>query len=76
MAEGEGLEPTSPKAPVFKTGALPITLTLREAAKRTWPLFYALRGGQSIELENLVRTNRRAASSAKIARSAPPVPSA
>ncbi len=29
MAEGEGLEPTSPKAPVFKTGALPITLTLR-----------------------------------------------
>lgn len=29
MAEGEGLEPTSPKAPVFKTGALPITLALR-----------------------------------------------
>ena len=32
MAEGEGLEPTSPKAPVFKTGALPITLTLRKRA--------------------------------------------
>lgn len=31
MAEGEGLEPPSPKAPVFKTGALPITLALREA---------------------------------------------
>ena len=30
MAEGKGLEPLSPKAPVFKTGALPITLTLRE----------------------------------------------
>ncbi len=29
MAEGGGLEPPSPKAPVFKTGALPITLTLR-----------------------------------------------
>lgn len=33
MAEGEGLEPTSPKAPVFKTGALPITLTLRIPAR-------------------------------------------
>lgn len=32
MAEGEGLEPPSPKAPVFKTGALPITLTLRRGA--------------------------------------------
>ena len=30
VAEGKGLEPLSPKAPVFKTGALPITLTLRE----------------------------------------------
>ena len=30
MAEGKGLEPLSPKAPVFKTGALPITLTLRK----------------------------------------------
>ena len=29
MAEGVGLEPTSPKAPVFKTGGLPIILTLR-----------------------------------------------
>ena len=29
MAEGEGLEPTRPKPPVFKTGALPIMLTLR-----------------------------------------------
>lgn len=29
MAEGEGLEPSSPKAPVFKTGGLPIILTLR-----------------------------------------------
>lgn len=28
MAEGEGLEPTRPKPPVFKTGALPIMLTL------------------------------------------------
>ena len=48
MAEGEGLEPTRPKPPVFKTGALPITLTLREAGKPTGLLFYALRGGQSI----------------------------
>ncbi len=31
MAEGEGLEPTRPKPPVFKTGALPIMLTLRES---------------------------------------------
>ena len=30
MAEGVGLEPTSPKAPVFKTGGLPIILSLRE----------------------------------------------
>lgn len=29
MAEGVGLEPTSPKAPVFKTGGLPVILTLR-----------------------------------------------
>ena len=29
MAEGEGLEPSSPKAPVFKTGGLPVILTLR-----------------------------------------------
>ncbi len=29
MAEGGGLEPPSPKAPVFKTGGLPIILTLR-----------------------------------------------
>lgn len=29
LAEGEGLEPSSPKAPVFKTGGLPIILTLR-----------------------------------------------
>ena len=29
MAEGGGLEPPRPKPPVFKTGALPITLTLR-----------------------------------------------
>ncbi len=29
MAEGEGLEPSRPKPPVFKTGALPIMLTLR-----------------------------------------------
>ena len=28
MAEGEGLEPSRPKPPVFKTGALPIMLTL------------------------------------------------
>lgn len=27
MAEGVGLEPTRPKPPVFKTGALPIRLT-------------------------------------------------
>jgi hypothetical protein len=30
MAEGEGLEPSRPKPPVFKTGALPIMLTLLE----------------------------------------------
>jgi hypothetical protein len=30
MAEDEGLEPTRPKSPVFKTGALPIMLILRE----------------------------------------------
>lgn len=30
MAEGGGLEPPSPKAPVFKTGGLPIILALRE----------------------------------------------
>ena len=29
MAEGGGLEPPSPKAPVFKTGGLPVILTLR-----------------------------------------------
>ena len=29
MAEDEGLEPTRPKSPVFKTGALPIMLILR-----------------------------------------------
>lgn len=29
MAEDEGLEPTKPKPPVFKTGALPIMLILR-----------------------------------------------
>lgn len=29
QAEGEGLEPPSPKAPVFKTGALPIMLALQ-----------------------------------------------
>ena len=29
MAEGEGLEPPSPKAPVFRTGGLPIILALR-----------------------------------------------
>ncbi len=33
MAEGVGLEPTSPKAPVFKTGGLPIILTLRGRGK-------------------------------------------
>ena len=32
MAEGVRLELTSPKAPVFKTGGLPIILTLRKAA--------------------------------------------
>ncbi len=32
MAEGGGLEPPSPKAPVFKTGGLPIILTLRIGA--------------------------------------------
>ena len=32
MAEGVGLEPTSPKAPVFKTGGLPVILTLRDSA--------------------------------------------
>lgn len=34
MAEGGGLEPPSPKAPVFKTGALPVTLTLRGMADK------------------------------------------
>ena len=29
MAEDEGLEPTKPKPPVFKPGALPIMLILR-----------------------------------------------
>lgn len=43
MAEGEGLEPTSPKAPVFKTGALPITLALRGRGS-----LYLSAGGLSI----------------------------
>jgi hypothetical protein len=34
MAEGEGLEPTRPKPPVFKTGALPIMLTLHSCARQ------------------------------------------
>ena len=37
MAEGVGLEPTSPKAPVFKTGGLPIILTLRRGPE--WVLY-------------------------------------
>lgn len=41
MAEGGGLEPPRPKPPVFKTGALPITLTLRWAPVRV----YRARGG-------------------------------
>lgn len=35
MAEDEGLEPTKPKPPVFKTGALPIMLILR-TGNRFW----------------------------------------
>ena len=33
MAEDEGLEPTRPKSPVFKTGALPIMLILRRIGR-------------------------------------------
>ncbi len=46
MAEGGGLEPPSPKAPIFKTGGLPIILTLRadkaniSIVKRGTVLFY------------------------------------
>ena len=34
MAEDEGLEPTRPKSPVFKTGALPIMLILPKFNRR------------------------------------------
>ena len=42
MAEDEGLEPTRPKSPVFKTGALPIMLILRTKAR---DVVYALGEG-------------------------------
>ncbi len=35
MAEGKRLERLSPKAPVFKTGGLPIILTLRRGDCQT-----------------------------------------
>lgn len=44
VAEGVGLEPTSPKAPVFKTGGLPIILTLRTGSGTNSPILADVRG--------------------------------